>query len=54
MAILRTLGIFVLDYSLLLWAIGTLLIWVAATFESRRSQTIALVRHWIDALAEWE
>jgi hypothetical protein len=57
-AILRTLWIFVLDYSLLLWAIGIaigiLLIWIAATFESRRSQTIALVRYWMDELAEWE
>jgi hypothetical protein len=48
----------VLDYSLLLWAIGIaigiLLIWIAATFESRRSQTIAFVQYWLDELAEWE
>ncbi len=57
-AILRTLWIFVLDYSLLLWAIGIaigcLLIWIAATFESRRSQTIAFVQYWLDELGEWE
>jgi hypothetical protein len=57
-AVLRTLWLFVLDYSLLLWAIGIaigiLLIWIAATFESRRSQTIAFVQYWLDELAEWE
>jgi hypothetical protein len=57
-AILRTLWVFVFDYSLLLWAIGIaigiLLIWIAATFESRRSQTIAFVQYWLDELAEWE
>jgi hypothetical protein len=57
-AVLRTLWIFVLDYSLLLWAIGIaigcLLIWIAATFESRRSQTIAFVQYWLDELGEWE
>jgi hypothetical protein len=58
LAVLRTLWLFVLDYSLLLWAIGIaigiLLIWIAATFESRRSQTIAFVQYWLDELAEWE
>jgi hypothetical protein len=57
-AVLRTLWLFVLDYSLLLWAIGIaigiLLIWIGATFESRRSQTIAFVQYWLDELAEWE
>jgi hypothetical protein len=56
--VLWILGAFVRDYSLLLWALGivlgVLLIWVAATFESRRSQAIALLDHWVDELQRWQ
>ncbi len=49
---------FVQDYSLFLWAIGIvlglLLIWIAATFEARRSQVIALLNYWVNALDAWE
>lgn len=56
--VFRQLWLFIADYSLLLWAIGIalglLLIWIAATFESRRSETLALLRHWQAELADWE
>ncbi|MBE9033091.1 hypothetical protein IQ266_25470 [filamentous cyanobacterium LEGE 11480] len=57
-AVLRSLWLFIHDESLLLWAIGIilglLLIWIAATFESRRSQTIAFVQYWVTELERWE
>jgi hypothetical protein len=57
LGVLRLLWLFIADYSLLLWAIGIalglLLIWVAATFESRRSQTIAWVEYWLSELDDW-
>ncbi len=56
--VLLQLWAFISDYSLLLWALGILLglvfIWVAATFEARRSQTIALLQYWITELDRWE
>lgn len=56
--VLRQLWLFINTYSLLLWAMGILLglafIWIAATFEARRSQAIALVQHWLTELDGWE
>jgi hypothetical protein len=56
--ILRQLWLLIGDYSLALWAIGILVglafIWIAATFESRRSQMTALIRYWTVQLEEWE
>ncbi len=44
--------------SLFLWAIGIalglLLIWIAATFEARRSQITALLNYWVTELEAWE
>ena len=49
---------FISDYSLVLWAIGIavglLLIWIAATFEARRSQVNSLLQRWIVELDDWE
>jgi len=56
--ILRQLWLLMDAYSLLLWAIGILVglafIWIAATFESRRSQMTALIQYWTIQLEEWE
>lgn len=56
--VLRQLWRFISDYSLLLWALGIalglLLIWVAATFEARRSQVSVLLQHWVSELDTWE
>jgi hypothetical protein len=56
--VLRQLWLFISDYSLTLWALGILLglalIWIAATFESRRSQAIAFVQYWVTELDAWE
>jgi hypothetical protein len=58
LGVLRMLWLFVSDYSLLLWAVGIalglMLIWIAATFEARRSQAIALVEYWLRELEAWE
>jgi hypothetical protein len=58
LSVLRILWLYVSEYSLLLWAvgiaIGLALIWVAATFEARRSQAIAIVEYWLQELADWE
>ncbi|NJM48966.1 MAG: hypothetical protein HC860_24710 [Alkalinema sp. RU_4_3] len=57
MAVLRQSWVFISNYSMLLWVLGIglgiLLIWVAATFEARRSQTIALVKYWMEELDRW-
>jgi len=49
---------FISDYSLLLWVLGIILgltlIWVAATFEARRSQMNVLLQHWIIELEDWQ
>jgi len=56
--LLRQLWLYINDNSLLLWAlgivVGLLLIWIAATFEARRSQAIAVLRHWASELEVWE
>lgn len=56
--VIRQLWLFIADYSLLLWAIGIalglVLIWIAATFEARRTETLALLRHWQAELADWD
>jgi hypothetical protein len=56
--VLRILWLFVASESFLLWALGIILglalIWIAATFESRRSQAIAALNYWSDALEEWQ
>ena len=56
--IVRVLWIFISTYSLLLWAVGIVLglmfIWIAATFESRRSQVTTLLNAWTSALDTWD
>ncbi len=56
--VLRQLIVFITNYSMLLWALGITLglalIWIAATFESRRASTIALVQYWSAELDQWE
>ncbi|MGB3294064.1 MAG: hypothetical protein WBB01_13845 [Phormidesmis sp.] len=56
--IVRVLWLFINDNSLLLWAVGIVLglafIWVAATFESRRSQITGQFESWTLALASWD
>jgi hypothetical protein len=56
--VLRQLWLFIDNYSLLLWAVGIvvglLFIWIAATFEARRTQAIALMQTWIRELESWE
>ncbi|MBD2018765.1 DUF2157 domain-containing protein, partial [Leptolyngbya sp. FACHB-36] len=56
--VLRQLWLFVNNYSLLLWALGILLgllfIWIAATFEARRTQVGALVQYWLAELEQWD
>ncbi len=57
LAVLRQLWLFISSESLLLWVLGIglglLLIWIAATFEARRSQTIALLQSWANELDRW-
>ena len=56
--IIRVLWLFISTYSLLLWAVGIVLglifIWIAATFESRRSQVTQLLDTWTAALDTWD
>lgn len=56
--VLRQVWLWVSTDSLLIWAIGILLglafIWIAATFESRRSQVNTLMQQWITELEQWE
>ncbi len=56
--ILRVLWLFISTNSLLLWAVGIVLglifIWVAATFESRRSQLGTQLSSWTSALENWD
>lgn len=56
--VLRQLWLFVNNYSLLLWALGILLgllfIWIAATFEARRTQVGAIVQYWLAELEQWD
>jgi hypothetical protein len=56
--VVRIIWIFIADESLVLWglgiAVGLLLIWVAATFEARRSQVTALLQYWMSELEQWQ
>ncbi len=56
--VLRMIWLFVANESLALWAfgiaLGLLLIWIAATFESRRSQVTALLDFWSTRLEQWD
>jgi hypothetical protein len=56
--ILRLIWLFIADESLVLWALGIalglLLIWIAATFEARRSQVTALLQYWVTELEQWQ
>ncbi len=56
--VVRVLWLFVSANSLLLWAIGIVLglvfIWVAATFESRRSHLTHRLDTWTSALETWD
>jgi hypothetical protein len=56
--VVRIIWIFIADESLVLWglgiAVGLLLIWVAATFEARRSQVTALLQFWMGELEQWQ
>lgn len=56
--VLRQLWLFIADHSLALWALGIVLglglIWIAATFEARRHQAIALLQYWLTELELWE
>ncbi|MEL7331686.1 MAG: hypothetical protein AAFN12_05530, partial [Cyanobacteria bacterium J06560_2] len=56
--VVRVLWLFVSANSLLLWAVGIVLglifIWVAATFESRRSQLSTQLSSWTAALEAWD
>jgi len=54
--VLRQVWLLIDNYSLLLWALlivlGLALIWIAATFEARRSQVSALLQYWLRELNE--
>ncbi|HEY9648900.1 MAG TPA: hypothetical protein V6C88_21145 [Chroococcidiopsis sp.] len=56
--VLRQIWLLVSVYSLLIWAVGIVLglafIWVAATFEARRAQVLALAQYWAGELEEWD
>jgi hypothetical protein len=56
--VLRLLWLFISTYSVLLWAVGIVLglifIWIAATFEARRTQVNTLVQTWTAELSAWE
>ncbi|MGD1932567.1 MAG: hypothetical protein ACFB12_27045 [Leptolyngbyaceae cyanobacterium] len=58
LAVLNLLWRFISAEAVLLWAlgiaVGLALIWLAATFEARRSQATDFVNHWLATLAEWE
>jgi hypothetical protein len=57
-SVLRQIWYFIDAYSLLLWAVGiifgSLLIWVALTFEARRTQVIDFVQYWLGELENWD
>lgn len=56
--VIRVLALAIGNHASLLWAVGIalglLFIWVAATFESRRSQVISLLESWNAALKTWD
>lgn len=55
---LRLLWLFIDSYALLLWAVGIViglaLIWIAATFEARRSQVGQLLQYWLSEFDRWD
>jgi hypothetical protein len=55
---LRLIWLFVAHESQTLWILafipGVLIIWIAMTFEARRSQVTALLQYWVTALEEWQ
>ncbi|MEO1622627.1 MAG: hypothetical protein AAFU53_16540, partial [Cyanobacteria bacterium J06632_3] len=56
--VLRVLWLVISANTLLVWAVGIALglmfIWVAATFESRRSQVSSQLSSWTEALDNWD
>jgi len=56
--IIRVLWLFISANSLLLWAVGIVLgllfIWIAATFESRRTQVTSRLEVWTTSLQDWD
>ncbi len=56
--VLRLFWLLINTDSLLLWAsgilVGLIFIWVAATFEARRSQVSALMQYWFTEFERWE
>ncbi|HHP7244678.1 MAG TPA: DUF2157 domain-containing protein, partial [Elainellaceae cyanobacterium] len=54
----RQIWRFITDDPMLLWAIGIAIgltfIWIAATFEARRSQVTGLMNYWMTKLDDWE
>jgi hypothetical protein len=56
--VLRLIWLFVAHESQTLWILGIIsgvtFIWIAMTFEARRSQVTALFQYWIAALEEWQ
>ena len=56
--ILRTIMMFVNTDGRMLWAVGIvlgiILIWVAATFEARRTQIRGLLSHWSEMINTWD
>ncbi len=56
--VLRLIWLFVAHESQTLWILafipGVLIIWIAMTFEARRSQVTALLQYWVTALEEWQ
>jgi hypothetical protein len=56
--VLRLIWLFVAYESQTLWILafipGVLIIWIAMTFEARRSQVTALLQYWVTALEEWQ
>jgi hypothetical protein len=56
--VINLLWTFISNQAILLWALGIVvglgLIWLAATFESRRSQASAWMDDWMTQLDQWE
>jgi hypothetical protein len=56
--VLRLIWLFVAHESQTLWILafipGVLIIWIAMTFEARRSQVTALLQYWVTAIEEWQ
>lgn len=56
--VVRQVMLLIDQYSPLLWAVlivlGLILIWIAGTFEARRTQVNAFVQYWVNELESWE